>query len=147
MVITLYKNRLKELRLENNLLQKDMANILGISEISYTHYEGEYYIMPLKYLIKICDYFNISLDYLFGFSDIKNGKFKEISIDKSAERLKKFRKEIGLTQLELATELKIERSVFANYERGRNFIASPFLYDLCKKYKISADYILGRVGN
>ena len=46
--LCMYKDRLKTLRLEKGLLQKDLANIINISEISYTHYESEYFIMPLK---------------------------------------------------------------------------------------------------
>ncbi len=143
----MYKNRLKELRLNNNLLQKDMAKILNISEISYTHYEGEYYIMPLKYLIKIANYFNVSLDYLFEFSDKYSTTFNTIDIKNSGMRLRNFRKENNLTQDSIALDLNTNRSVIANYERGRTLISTPFLYTICKKYKVSADYLLGRVDN
>ena len=139
----MYKNRLKNLRLEKGLLQKDLAKILNISEISYTHYESEYYILPSKYLIDICNYFNVSIDYLFEFTNkISYNKFNE-KIKKG--RLKEFRKEKELTQEKLAIFLNTNRSVIANYERGRNFIATPFLYTICKKYSISADYLLGRI--
>ena len=63
--IKMYKNRLKDLRINNKLLQKDLAKILNISEITYTHYESEYYIIPTKYLITLCNYFNVSLNYIF----------------------------------------------------------------------------------
>ena len=139
--------RLKELRLDNELLQKDLAKILNISEITYTHYESEYYIMPLKYLIILCDYFNVSLDYIFSFTNEKNYNniIANYSLNDIKIRLKEFRKENKVTQDILANDLNTNRSVIANYERGRTLIATPFLYTICKKYNISADYLLGRI--
>ncbi len=139
--------RLKELRLNNNLLQKNMANVLNISEITYTHYESEYYIIPLKYLIILCDYFQVSLDYIFGFTTNNNytDHINGYSLEKFGLRLKQYRKENKLTQNVLACDLNTNRSVIANYERGRTLIATPFLYTICKKYNISADYLLGRI--
>ncbi len=63
----MYSERLKELRVKHDLTQKMVAEILNISEITYTHYESEYYIIPIKYLSTLCDYFNVSLDYIFNF--------------------------------------------------------------------------------
>ena len=60
-------------------------------------------------------------------------------------RIRQRRKALGLTQEKLAKELNMARSALANYERGRNVIATPFLYQICKKYNISNDYLLGRI--
>ena len=60
-------------------------------------------------------------------------------------RLKEFRKENKITQDKLASILNTNQSVIANYERGRTIIATPFLYTICKKYNISADYLLGKI--
>ncbi len=62
-----------------------------------------------------------------------------------AKRLKEFRKEHKLTQLLLTKELNISRTTLANYECGTYPIATTFLYAICKKYKISADYLLGKI--
>ncbi len=142
----LYKEKLKELREENNLRQEDIANILGIKRGLYSQYEIEYSIIPLKHLLKICDYFNVSLDYILEFNKNKTYKLTNENIIPiiSGKRLKEFRKENKITQDILAKYLNTNRSVLANYERGRNFIATPFLYEICKKYNISADYLLGR---
>ena len=50
-----------------------------------------------------------------------------------------------ITQIELAKVLNTNQSVIANYERGRNYIATPFLYTISKTYHISADYLLGLI--
>ena len=49
-----------------------------------------------------------------------------------------------LTQSKLAEILNTNQSVIANYERGRTPVVPPFLYAICKKYNISADYLLGK---
>lgn len=144
-----YSTKMKEIRLENNSLQKDIAEILGISSFTYSHYETKDSIIPINHLIKFCDYYNVSLDYVFGFSNIKQyeNSIKDIDINKAGKRLKEFRKDNKLTQAKLADVLNTNQSVIANYERGRNIIATPFLYDICKKYNTSADYLLGKTDN
>ena len=143
----IYKKRLIELREAKDLKQYDIANILNIYKGLYNQYETEYEIMPIKHLNTLCNYFNVSLDYIFGFTNKKNYKNKKEEIDtlKSGNNLKLFRKEAKLTQEKLADELNLARSALANYERGRNPIATPFLYTICKKYHISADYLLGKI--
>ena len=68
-----------------------------------------------------------------------------IDIHKIGQNLKEFRKENKITQLKLAQTLNTNQSVIANYERGRTVIATPFLYAICTKYNISADYLLGKI--
>ena len=140
-------SRLKDLRLDNDLLQKNLANIINLDKGTYARYECEYYIMPLKHLIKVCDYFNVSLDYVFDFSNDKCYKNinKEIDNYVVGNRLKEFRKENKLTQTKLGNILNTTKTVICGYEKGRYLIATPFLYTICKKYNISADYLLGRV--
>ena len=143
----LYKKRLIELREGKNLKQYEIANILGIYKGLYNQYETEYEIMPMKHLNKLCNYFHVSFDYILQFTDKVNypNNLCEINVSESGKRLKEFRKEQKLTQEKLAKELNIARAALANYERGRNVIATPFLYTICKKYHISADYLLGKI--
>ncbi len=143
----MYAEILKNLRLKNNLLQKDMAKILGISEITYTHYESECFIMPMKYLISICNYFHVYMDYLFGFGKEHEKIYNNITLDKVliGKKLKEWRKENKITQMELAKILKTNQSSIAMYERGSNLVSTFYLYAICKTYKVSADYLLGRI--
>ncbi|HBJ2623439.1 TPA: helix-turn-helix domain-containing protein [Clostridium botulinum] len=67
----LLKDRLKELRIEKNLLQKDLANFLNITTSAYGYYEQGKRIPDSDTVKKIADFFNVSLDYLIGNSDIK----------------------------------------------------------------------------
>lgn len=140
-----YNEQMKEIRIENKKLQKDIAKILNISPFTYSHYETKDNIIPINHLIKFCDYFNISLNYIFGLVKEKSqNSFSNSNTKITGERLKELRKENKLTQNKLASFLNTTQAVIANYERGRNYIATPFLYAICKKYNISADYLLGR---
>ena len=143
----IYNKKLIELREKNELKQYDIANILNIYKGLYNQYETEYAIMPIKHLNTLCNYFNVSFDYLFGLTNKLNYKenINEIDSLKSGNRIKEFRKENKITQERLASELNMARSALANYERGRTVIATPFLYTICKKYQISADYLLGKI--
>ena len=141
-----YGLKLKELREYNNLSQYDIANLLGIKRSSYNQFEQQYDIIPIKRLNEVANIFNCSIDYIFGLTDNKNYNIinKEINLEVSKNRLKTFRKERKITQNKLAQILKTTPSVVSGFERGRNIIATPFLYELCKKYHVSADYLLGK---
>lgn len=68
--------RLKDLREDKDLTQTDIANILNISQRGYSHYETGNNDIPTDILIKLADYYGISVDYLLGRTDIKNKKEK-----------------------------------------------------------------------
>lgn len=141
--------RLKNIRLEAGITQKEIASILKISEFTYSHYETEYVLIPIKHLLSFCTYFHVSIDYTFKLTDNKIYPNTNLNIDinKTTKNLKEFRKDNKLTQEKLAEFLNIGKGTIADYERGRYLIATPFLYQICKKYNISADYLLGKIDN
>ncbi len=61
--------RLKELRKENAYTQKQVAEKLGIKEVTYLHYEKEQREPPLSLLADIAKFYGVSVDYLLGLSD------------------------------------------------------------------------------
>ena len=142
-----YGEKIKDLRERIGLTQVQIAKILKINNKTYSHYENEDTNIPLKHLITICNYFNVSLDYIFNFTDIKQYKNIKYDLNKinAGKRLKEFRKSNNLTQEKLAKILHTVHPVITNYENGKNLIATPFLFDICKKYNVSADYLLGRI--
>ena len=58
--------RLKELRFENRLTQAEIAKALGLNSVTYLRYEKSQREPPLELLITIADYYDVTLDYLFG---------------------------------------------------------------------------------
>ena len=65
-------NRLKELRLERCLLQSDIAKIINKSERTVGYYETGERDMNTETLSMLANFFNCSIDYLLGKSDIRN---------------------------------------------------------------------------
>ena len=144
----MYNTRLKELREEpvNFIRQKEVADIIGVHVSVYSKYENRTAIIPIEHLNTLCNYFNVSFDYIFEFSEQLNYDNTNSEIDKinAGARLKEIRKENKLTQTKLASLLNTVQPVIANYEKGKFLIATPFLYSICKKYHISANYLLGK---
>ena len=143
-----YNNRLLELRTCINLTQEDIAKILKISRTTYKDYELQTSIIPIKHLVTLSKYFDVSIDYLFESTKlVQYENVKDVDKIEAGKRLKEFRKENKLTQQKLASILNTTFSSIAFNEKGRNLIATPFLYTICKKYNISADYLLGKIDN
>ncbi len=63
--------RLKDLREDHDLKQSDVAKILNISQVSYGRYELGISEPTIESLIKLADFYNVSLDYLVGRSKTK----------------------------------------------------------------------------
>lgn len=57
---------LSKLRKENKKTQQEMANVLNIRQTSYASYESGANEPNIEKLIKLADYFNVSIDYLVG---------------------------------------------------------------------------------
>ena len=57
-------NRLKEIREDNDLLQKDIANVLDVTQVAYSCYEIERRQIPLDALIILAEYYDVSVDYI-----------------------------------------------------------------------------------
>lgn len=65
-------NRLKEIREDKDLLQKDIAKLLNISQRGYSHYETEDTNIPIDALHKLADFYKTSIDYLLYRTDERN---------------------------------------------------------------------------
>ena len=63
--------RLKELRLEKKLYQKDVASAIGIDRTTYVKYELGQSEPNHEILQRIADFFDVSIDYLMCRTDIK----------------------------------------------------------------------------
>lgn len=68
----MYLKRLRDLREDHDLTQKELANIVNCSQRVYSNYECGQVEPSLETLIKICDFYNISVDYLLGRTDNPN---------------------------------------------------------------------------
>ena len=65
----LFSQRLRGLRIANNLSQKEFADLLGINPVTLSHYENEKREPDLDQLVTFCQKLSVSADYLLGLSD------------------------------------------------------------------------------
>ena len=118
-----------------------------MARATYSQWETERDLIPIKRLIDFCNLFDVSIDYCLGFTDLPNypNNHKKIDINKSKERLKKVRKNHKHTQSYIANKFSLDRSLISKYEKGANIISTTFLNEYIKLYKISGDYLLGKI--
>lgn len=61
--------RLKDLREENNISQKEIADFLHIKQNTYSQYETGKRQLPIEILIQLSKYYNVSTDYILELED------------------------------------------------------------------------------
>ena len=97
-----FPERLKALRLEANLTQKDMADKFNISQQAYAKWELESANPTKNVITKLASIFNVSVDYLVGKTDQKNSDdldeveilFRSTSLDMTEEERLIFKEEL-----------------------------------------------------
>lgn len=65
----IYTERIKALREDNDKKQKEIAIVLKKSQQGYAHIENEKARLSIDDLITLCRYYDISADYILGFTD------------------------------------------------------------------------------
>ncbi|MBQ8187720.1 MAG: helix-turn-helix transcriptional regulator [Clostridia bacterium] len=66
-----YVERIRELREDSDLKQKDIAAVLQTTQQVYSRYEKGTNEMPLRHLILLARFYNVSLDYIAGETDCR----------------------------------------------------------------------------
>lgn len=64
-----YCKKLKDLREDNDLTQKDLAEELGISQQYYSEYELGKREFPIRHLLKTAKFYGVSTDYILGLTN------------------------------------------------------------------------------
>ena len=70
--------RLKEIREDKDLKQSDVAKALGIKQQQYSEYEIGKRLIPINYLYELAIFYNTSIDYLVGKTDVYKSYPKSI---------------------------------------------------------------------
>lgn len=64
-----YTERLRSMREERNLTQKNIAEVLGVSQRTYSDYESGRLRIPVDRMLTLAKYYDCSVDYISGASD------------------------------------------------------------------------------
>lgn len=138
--------RMREIREDAGLKQKDIAEAMNVTKGSYSMWECGTDTIPLRRLNQFCNYFNVSIDYVVGFNNKKRYQDAkpDIKLKITGENLKKIRNKKGLTQVEISKELNINQPTWNRYENSKSLILTVVIVQLAKKYHYSIDKILGK---
>ena len=138
---------MKEIRTYHLITQKKMSEILKISRSTYAGWENGIDPISLSKLNSFCNYFNISLDYICSISPETNyEKYKkEINVKEIGKRIKHIRLIHGDTQKVVADILNVDQSNYSKYEHGKIVIRTYILVEFAKHYKVSMDWLCGKV--
>lgn len=74
-----FLEKLRGLREDRDLTQQQIAAILGTSQTMYARYERGANELPLRHLITLCHFYNVSADYLLDTSPAKQRKYGKAS--------------------------------------------------------------------
>ena len=64
-----YVKKIRDLREDHDMTQQEIANILGTSQTMYARYERGANELPIRHLIKLCEFYKVSSDYILGIND------------------------------------------------------------------------------
>jgi len=64
--------RIRDLREDRDLTQKDLGELLGVSQATYSRYEGGKLDIPTDVLLRLADYYKVTVDYLLGRGEEKH---------------------------------------------------------------------------
>ncbi|MCR5777597.1 MAG: helix-turn-helix domain-containing protein [Lachnospiraceae bacterium] len=67
-----YLKRIRDLREDSDYTQEYVATILGTSQTMYARYERGANELPIRHLVKLCELYHVSADYLLGLTDKKS---------------------------------------------------------------------------
>ena len=63
------RERLRDLREEHNITQAEIGNLLSKSQQGYNHIEAGRAELKIEDLVKLCQYYDVSADYIIGLID------------------------------------------------------------------------------
>ncbi|KST87996.1 transcriptional regulator Cro/CI family [Lactococcus lactis subsp. lactis] len=136
--------RIKQLRLETGYTQKELAELIGVSQGSYAKYGTEtgHIIPSVDRLLKLAKVFNVTVSYLIGETDERPPIQQDVPIT-FQDRLRLLRKSYGYTQGVLAKKLGLLSSqAYSNYERGVNKPSEENLKKIAEFFDVSIEYLL-----
>lgn len=136
---------LSDLICTKELSLRGLAKVSGVSAVQYSKYlRGT--LPQLTTAVKIADYFSVSLDYLFGITDImsKRKKFKPLNLSLFLERYSEALQRAKLTHWKLCQATELSESAIRHWRSG-DTPSIDSLIILSNSLSVSIDYLVGRV--
>lgn len=142
-------NNLKYCREELEMTQEELGYVFGVSRKTISGWETSSNIIPFSKLIKFCNLYDYSLDFVMGLTRNNNRNNAKIKTNKNliGLRLKDLRNSLNLSQEKFANKCGISQTTYSHYETGFNLITTTNAYSICKTYNVSMDWLVGRINN
>ena len=141
-ISTTFQKRINELVADSELKNADLAKAGKFDYRSLSNALVYGIIPTTSTLIKIADYFNVSIDYLLGRTD-KNDFF-EMSNSTFQQRFEELCKEKGVTHYKVSQDCFFDKSNISRW-LSKGYLPTLEILDMITKYfNVSIDYILGR---
>ena len=141
----MHYQRIRDLREDNDLTQRELANKLGVKRSTYDMWELGDTNFPIEKLAIVAEIYKTNIEYLLGLSYDKSPMTYEKDIDYNfiASNLKKSRLRLRKTQKEFANTLGVYQSSYSYYEDGQIRIPTDKLIKLATTYHISINKLCG----
>lgn len=142
-------NNLKFCREEMEMTQEELGYIFGVSRKTISGWETSSNIIPFSKLIKFCNLYDYSLDFVMGLTRRNNRNNAKIKTNKNliGKKLKELRNNFNLSQEKFAKKCGLSQTTYSHYETGFNLITTTNAYSICKTYNVSIDWLVGRTNN
>lgn len=138
-----FQKRFNSIIEDSDYKRTELNKLIPLSQSTLSNALTYGIIPSTKTLIKIADFFNISIEYLLGKTD--NEEFYKTSINTSFKsRFESLCIEKGVTHYKVAIDCLFDKSSISKWF-SKNFIPELEILELlCDYFKVSIDYILGR---
>ncbi len=64
-----YVERMRELREDHDLKQRDIAQLIGTTQQTYSRYEQGVNELPLRHVVTLCRFYKVTADYFLGLTN------------------------------------------------------------------------------
>lgn len=142
-------NNLKWCRENLEMTQEELGFVFGLSRKTISGWETANNPIPFNKLIKFCNLYGYSLDFVIGITRNNKRYDNPIKTNKKeiGKRLKELRNSLNLSQLNFADKVGLSQTTYSHYETGLNLITTINAYSICKTYNVSMDWLVGRTNN
>ena len=144
MYLSNFVDTLKELLIENDLKQLQLAKKINVASSALTNYISGKQYPDISIAVKIADYFNCTLDYLFGLEE-NNANKAFHSCPEFNVRFKWLLEHFHKSINEINEQTGIAKSALYYWRSGERKPTMDSIIRLAKFFDCSIDFVLGRV--
>ena len=142
-----YYHRLKDVRTDFDMSQREVAGILDITPQQYQLYESGKREIPMHLMIILADYYDVPIDYLVGRSDSDYSEHitkAQADSPRLYQKIRDIREDHDMSQHEIAAVLEITPQQYQLYESGKREMPMHHFITLAEHYGVTIDYLVGR---